>query len=191
MALMEMPGDGCPRIPLYTTTENTIMSIRLERVEAAHDVRVLDSAETFEMSKDGDEPEPEGTLSIITLNGEDGIQIAGTATALHRWLHRAQAHLTAKTGGPRILCVLDLSTNHLPRNVCDALDSYYGVTAHDTEYGWFLHVPSMLSEHRDHHADTVPDAVWRLWEYANDFGALYIRLDRDADRVDALPSWDW
>jgi hypothetical protein len=164
------------------------MSVRLERVEAAHDVRVLDSAETFEISKDVDEPEPDGTLSIITQNGEDGIQIAGTEPTLH---HRARNQLTTKTAGPRILCVLDLSTQHLPQDICDDLNGYDGVTAHDTEYGWLLYVPTMLIEHRADHPDTVPEEVWGLWEYATRFGASYILLDCDADRVDALPSWDW
>ncbi|MBO3736673.1 DUF5983 family protein [Actinoplanes flavus] len=167
------------------------MSIRLERVEAAHDVRVLDSAETFEITKDADEPEPDGTLSIITDSGEDGIQIAGTETALHGWLNRARNNLTTRTAGPRILCVLDLSTHHLPQHICDDLDDYSGVTAHDTEYGWLLYVPGMLTEHRVDHPDTVPEEVWQLWEYASRFDASYILLHSDADRVDALPSWDW
>jgi hypothetical protein len=30
-----------------------------------------------------------------------------------------------------------------------------------------------------------------LWEYAHRFGAEYLLLDADADRVDDLASWDW
>jgi hypothetical protein len=168
-----------------------IKSIRLERVEAAHAVEVLDAAETFEISKDGDEPESDDTLSIITSNGEDGIQIAGTEIALHDWLNRARDRLTTKTAGPRVMCVLDLSTQHLPEHICGDLDGYDGVTAHNTEYGWLLHVPSMLTEHRVYHPDTVPDEVWRLWGYASRYGACYIFLHAGADSVDALPSWDW
>ncbi|WP_436528317.1 hypothetical protein [Actinoplanes sp. HUAS TT8] len=59
------------------------MSVRLERVEAPHDILVLNSAETSEMAKDVDEPEPDGMLSIIAHNGEDGILVAGTEAALH------------------------------------------------------------------------------------------------------------
>ncbi|WP_436528315.1 hypothetical protein [Actinoplanes sp. HUAS TT8] len=87
--------------------------------------------------------------------------------------------------------MLDLSTHHLPERICDYLDTYRGVTAHDTGYGWLPYVPSVLAEHRADHPATVPEEVWRLWDYASRFGASYILLDSDADRVDALPSWDW
>src|SRR5690349_980760 len=91
------------------------MTIRLEAVKAAHSVRVLSAAETFTISKDGDEPDPEGTYSIITDSGDDGIQISGTEYALHDWLNRARTQLRNKTGGPRIMPVLGLSTHHLPK----------------------------------------------------------------------------
>lgn len=167
------------------------MSIRLERVEAQHEVEVLDPAAAFAIVKDVDEPEPDGTYSIITTNGEDGIQVAGTAQSLHDWLYRARTQLRSATGGPRVLSVLDLSTNHLPGNVCAQLSDYAGVTAHDTMSGWLLTVPGDLAEHRDEHPDTVPGPVWQLWEYAHRFGAEYVLLDSDADRVDALACWDW
>ncbi|GLZ00798.1 hypothetical protein [Actinoplanes sp. NBRC 103695] len=167
------------------------MLIRLERVQAQHDVTVLDAAQTFAVSKDVDEPDPDGTYSIITVNGEDGIQVAGSEQQLHGWLNRARAQLRAATGGPRIMNVLDLSTNHLPEQVCAHLSDYYGVTAHDTLYGWLVVVPGDLSVHRVHHPDTVPDVVWALWEYAHRFGAEYLKLDANADQVDGLASWDW
>jgi len=167
------------------------MLIRLEVVKAEHSVRVLNAAETFEISKDVDEPDPAGTYSIITDNGDDGIQIAGSERQLHDWLNRARTQLTNKTGGPPIMTVLDLSTHHLPKLVCTGLNSYDGVTAHNTRHGWMLNVPGNLTEHRADYSGTVPDEVWRLWEYAHRFGAAYVLLDADADRVDALPSWDW
>jgi hypothetical protein len=167
------------------------MLIRLERVEAQHDVTVLDAAETFAISKDVDGPDPDGTYSIITTNGQDGIQVAGTEEQLHGWFNRARGQVRAATGGPRIMNLLDLSTHHLPEDVCDQLSAYAGVTAHDTTYGWLLAVPGDLDGHRTDHPATVPDAVWQLWQYAHRFGAEYLLLDADADRVDALPSWDW
>ena len=167
------------------------MLLRLERVEARDDVTVLDTAEAFAIAKDVDEPDSDGTYSIITTNGEDGIQIAGTDEHLHGWLTRARGQLRAATGSARILNVLDLSTHHLPEHVCDQLNAYVGVTAHHTTYGWLLAVPGDLDGHRTDHPATVPDAVWALWEYAHRFDADYLLLDADADRVDALASWDW
>jgi hypothetical protein len=167
------------------------MLLRLEGVEAHHDVIVLDATERFAISKDVDEPDPDGTYSIITTNGEDGIHVAGTEEQLHSWLNRARGQLRAKTGGPRIMSVLDVSTSHLPQDVCEQLSAYGGVTAHRTAYGWLMAVPSDLDAHRTDHPGTVPEQVRRLWEYAHRFGADYLLLDADGDRVDALPSWDW
>ena len=167
------------------------MLIRLIWVDATDEVQVLDPGEAFAIAKGVDDPEPEGTYSIITANGHDGIQIAGTAHALHDWLNRARARLISKTDGPRIMSVLDLSTHHLPQHVCDQLSAYDGVTAHHTPYGWLLAGPGYLAGHRTDHSGAVPDAVWALWEYAHRFDAEYLLLDADADRVDALASWDW
>ncbi|MEV4708207.1 hypothetical protein [Actinoplanes sp. NPDC049316] len=169
------------------------MLIRLECVQAQHDVTVLDAAETFAVSKDVDEPDSDGTYSIITTTAtnEDGIRVAGTEQQLHGWLNRARGQLRAKTSGPRIASVLDLSTGHLPEQVCTRLNDYWGVTAYDTRHGWLLVVPSNLAAHRNEHPDTVPEAVWQLWKYAHRFGADYVLLDADADRVNGLPAWDW
>ncbi|RSM47982.1 hypothetical protein DMB66_47180 [Actinoplanes sp. ATCC 53533] len=167
------------------------MLIRLEAVKAQHPVKVLDAAEAFEVSSDVDEPDPDGTYSIITDNGEDGIQVAGTERALHDWLNRARTQLSTKTGGPPVMAVLDLSTRHLPEQICAELNGYDGVTAYGTRYGWLLRVPGNLTEHRADHPGTVPDEVWQLWEYAHRYGAAYVLLDADTDPVDALPSWDW
>jgi len=167
------------------------MLIRLEAMKAERPVRVLDAAETFEISKDTDEPDPDGSYSIVTDNGENGIKAAGTERALHDWLNRARNQLSYKTGGPLVMAVLDLSTHHLPEQICAELNGYDGGTAYDTRYGWLLSVPGNLTEHRGDHVDSVPDEVWRLWEYAHQYGATYILLDAEADRVDALPSWDW
>lgn len=87
--------------------------------------------------------------------------------------------------------MLDLSTGHLPEHVCTRLNDYDGVTAHKTGYGWLLVVPSDLAEHHHEYPDTVPEAVWQLWEYAHRFGAEYLLLHPDANHVDALPSWVW
>jgi hypothetical protein len=167
------------------------MLLRLEGVEAHHDLTVLNATETFAISKDVDAPDPDGTYSIITANGEDGIQVAGTEEQLHGWLNRARGQLRLATGGPRVMTVLDLCTHLLPEHVCDQLNAYDGVTAHHTTYGWLLAVPGDLAEHRTDHLTTVPHAVWALWEYAHRFGAEYLLLDAAADRVAGLASWDW
>ncbi|GAA2471068.1 hypothetical protein [Winogradskya humida] len=167
------------------------MLLRLERVEARDDVTVHDAAQAFAIANGVDEPDRDGTYSIITTNGEDGIQIAGAEEQLHGWLARARGQLRAATGGPRIMNVLDLSTHHLPEHVCDQLNAYAGVTAHHTAYGWLLAVPGDLVRHRTDHPASVPAVVWALWGYAHRFAAEYVLLDADADHVDALASWDW
>ena len=43
---------------------------------------------------------------------------------------------------PDIRTLLDLSTAHLPEQICDRLDTIPGVIAHQTAYGWLIFVPN-------------------------------------------------
>ncbi len=97
----------------------------------------------------------------------------------------------ATTGGPRIMSILELSTQHLPQHVCQNLNRYDGISALDTGYGWMLLVPSDLADHRVDYAGSLPHQVWPLWEYARRYGADFIQLDRDTDTVGALPTGQW
>lgn len=87
-----------------------------------------------------------------------------------------------------ILKVLDLSTNNLPEDICQDLNSFDGVNAHSTGYGWMLSVPSDPDERIADHPD-IPVEIVAVWRYARTLDCHYVRLDSDSDVDDALPSW--
>lgn len=101
--------------------------------------------------------------------------------------------------GPRIIQVLDASTAHLPQEVCENLNGYDGVIAYalstsNDHYGWLLHVPENPDEHAsdyDEDPDGVPAEVLTVQRYARGLGCDYVLLDRDAEQVNGLPTWDW
>jgi hypothetical protein len=100
--------------------------------------------------------------------------------------------ITAKC--PTILRMLDLSTAHLPKNVCDELNSIDGITAARLEYGWLLAVPTYVDEHVADYGqgpDGIPDVVVGVWRYARQHNCDYVLFDADADKVDDLPHWEW
>ncbi len=111
---------------------------------------------------------------------------------------------------PRIIRMLDLSTAHLPKEVAEDLTAYDGVIAYplstsDAEYGWLLWVPEHPDQRAadygeadadpqdviDGTADGIPAAVLAIWHYARAAGCDYVLLDRGAERVAGLPTWDW
>ncbi len=93
-------------------------------------------------------------------------------------------------GKPRIIKMLDATTGHLPQEICQDLNGYDGVIATDRTYGWLLWVPEDPAEHAGETGD-VPAEVVALQVFARGLGCDYVLLDRDADRVDGLPHWDW
>jgi hypothetical protein len=90
---------------------------------------------------------------------------------------------------PDIRTFLDLSTAHLPEHICDRLGAVPGVIAHETVYGWLMWVPDNPAD-PDERAE-VPDVVATIQCFARAAGCDYVLFDRDADRMDALPTWDW
>jgi hypothetical protein len=93
--------------------------------------------------------------------------------------------------GPVVHRVLDLSTGHLPKDVCDVLNGFDAVTAYNMPYGWLLWVPADdLDERLADHPDT-PEPVIAIWRYAIERGCAYVLIDRDADAVDGLQHWVW
>jgi hypothetical protein len=105
----------------------------------------------------------------------------------------------------RVRRVLDASTEHLPRQIAAQLPSWPGVIAYplstsDEHFGWLLWVPddpeARAAEYPDDpdsedSQDGVPAEVLTLWRYARSLGCDYVLLDRDAERIDGLPTWDW
>lgn len=132
--------------------------------------------------------------------------------AVGRLVKEANAELRDQVipGGP-VRLVLDLSTAHLPEDVCRDLNSYEGVVAYPLtsksgiDYGWLLWVPddpdAHVTEYRvdagpgdPHDGDSYewpPSEVLTIWRYARRRGCDYIILDRDAPTVGDLPTWDW
>jgi hypothetical protein len=92
---------------------------------------------------------------------------------------------------PNIRLMLDLSTAHLPEDVCDNLDGYENVTAHHCTYGWLLWVPDDPDESCSAMRVPVPDVVLTIQRYARAAGCDYVLFDRDGDIDDQLPTWDW
>jgi len=55
-----------------------------------------------------------------------------------------------------------------------------------THYGWFLHVGKIDGMPEPAATDLAP-----IFEKARAAGADYVMLDRDADKLDGLPVFDW
>jgi len=97
---------------------------------------------------------------------------------------------------PVIRQVLDLSTAHLPPHIRDGLPRYAGVVAYslstsDDQYGWLLWVPYSPDGHAAATGGEVPAQVLAIQRYARKRGCDYVLLDRDAEKVAELPTWDW
>jgi len=92
---------------------------------------------------------------------------------------------------PNIRLMLDLSTAHLPEEVCDNLGAYENVTAHHCICGWLLWIPDDPDGSDDALRVPVPDVVLTIQRYARAAGCDWVLFDRDADIDDRLPTWDW
>lgn len=109
----------------------------------------------------------------------------------------AAAHEVAEravTNPPYVRKFLDLSTAHLPKEVCDRLDTYSGVRAYETDYGWMVYAPDNPAEHAAAEREarcSVPDELIPIWQFARDHGCAYVMFDQDGDLLDDLPQWDW
>ncbi len=101
---------------------------------------------------------------------------------------------------PNIFRVMDLSTAHLPEDLCKDLNGFDGVIAHQYHEGWLLWVPADLDERvadyglaapGDYRDGGIPQEVVTLWQYGKQHDCTYILLDRDADSTPDLPTWEW
>ena len=92
---------------------------------------------------------------------------------------------------PDISTLLDLSTAHLPEQICDRLGAIPGVIAYQTAYGWLVFVPNHPEQPNAHTGAQVPEVVLRILRYARAAGCDYVLFEADADQIDALPTWDW
>lgn len=101
---------------------------------------------------------------------------------------------------------LDLATCHLPESIMNGpigpLNTIEGVIAYEHgEYGYLLWVPDDPQEHADDYPNPadedvcsdegVPAEVLAVQLYARSLDCDYVLFDRDADAIEALPTWEW
>src|SRR5439155_13781602 len=98
------------------------------------------------------------------------------------------ASVTRRPALPDIRTFLDLSTAHLPEQMCDRLGAIPGVVAHQTVYGWLMRVPDHPADPDEHDSAPIPEVVLTIQRYARAAGCAYVLFDADADRIDALPT---
>jgi len=86
---------------------------------------------------------------------------------------------------PTIRTLLDLSTAHLPEELCADLSAEPGVIASATTYGWLMWVPEH-PEHPEEFAlatgDPVPEVILGIWRHARALGCDYV-LFRNRDKT--------
>lgn len=83
---------------------------------------------------------------------------------------------------------LDLSTAHVTKDVmAPEANPFYLVATY--EYGAFFYVPSEDTE--SFAPDTTAPSLLAVLAYAKQNGCTLVRLDRDANTVDALPIYEW
>ncbi|MBA4090261.1 MAG: hypothetical protein C0494_06680 [Sphingobium sp.] len=98
------------------------------------------------------------------------------------------------TGGLRIGRHLVISTSHIQPSTADLLDQWAPMSPENRPlgvaeacYGWFVLTDPLDGEERD----MIPSELWSAIEYARAQGCRWLLLDRDADTVDALETFDW
>lgn len=89
-----------------------------------------------------------------------------------------------------IRTILDLSTAHLSEQTCRHLNSVEGVIADKTRYGWLMCVREDVSGRLADDCDWPPELLPAI-EMARRNDCEYILFDRDAPRVDRLPTFNW
>ncbi len=92
---------------------------------------------------------------------------------------------------PTIRTFLDLSTAHLPEDVCDTLSAQPGVVAYAITYGWLMWVPDDPDDSSASGDEPVPELVLNIQRFARSLCCDYVLFDADADQVADLPTWTW
>jgi len=104
-----------------------------------------------------------------------------------------EAHAVA-VGNPRLFRVLDLSTAHLPQEQMDRIGQADTIVVDRPDIGALVWVQHDDPEEQD--ARLIEDGFAELvtvLRYARTLGedVYWVQFDRDADRNDALPTWEW
>lgn len=97
------------------------------------------------------------------------VTLQGHEVELPLMLVLSTAHITKATAG-----LFEMKTDDIPIH-------------HDKgEYGWVI--PLKTGVPLPH---TIPADLRGVLAYAESLGASWVMLDRDAETIDALPSWNW
>jgi hypothetical protein len=98
--------------------------------------------------------------------------------------------------------VLTLSTGHVTKDIADMLDEFstydplvtncYLEVYNKNNYGWFIHTHLGTEEKEiEKLSNEIPQVLWDLMTLARDNGCAWLELDRDAERLEDLPYFDW
>ncbi len=86
--------------------------------------------------------------------------------------------------------VLTISTCHIMQGTAERLnEGIPGIVAYDKEdYGWWVWCgiqPDKTTQ------EAFPDDLWACLDYARKLKCDWLCLDRDADAIPALQTWEW
>lgn len=85
---------------------------------------------------------------------------------------------------------LDLSNSHLSEETCRELNSFEGVTAYKTTYGWLMYADEDADQELADDGDWPPELL-PIVKLARSNDCDYILFDADAATTDLLPTFDW
>ncbi len=81
--------------------------------------------------------------------------------------------------------MLVISTAHLAPGDVELLTDVAGVYEKG-EYGYFVNIPA-----KEHQRDDLPQSLQDILDFGRDSQAEWVMIDRDAEIVDRLPTYDW
>jgi hypothetical protein len=106
---------------------------------------------------------------------------------------------------PGVRTYLDASTAHITQDDDTRLRAWAALEPEDSKgsapsrtighaYGYFVHV-ALDETAEEHDSDAreagMSDGFFALMKYARQHGCCWINLDRDADQIDGLPTFNW
>ena len=136
-----------------------------------------------------------GEKSSHCANGS--ASVAGSEPAVQPARQHAQSANAPPIGSPKALRVgrhLVISTSHIRPATADLLDQWAPMVPEsrplgvaEAGYGWFVLTDPLDGLERE----MVPNELWAAIEFARAQGCRWLLLDRDADCIDGLETFEW